>query len=122
MPVYRNQKSIQFTPDNPVEKHFHDYDETWIITDGQAKAFMIDRNGQRSEFMLEKGDIWMIEAGVEHGCDPLGKGVLIFPFPGTIPEGSDQLGHCYMEKEHYMPTLYVKKTTIDRYRKEETDA
>lgn len=122
MPIYKKPKPIHFTPDNPVEKHFHDHDETWIIMGGKARAFMIDRNGQHSEFLLEEGDIWMVEAGVEHGCEPQDEGVLIFPFPGTIPEGSHKPGHYYMEKEHYMPTLCVKKNPIDRYRGEEDDA
>ncbi len=115
MPVYKNPKPLRFTPDTPVEKHFHDHDETWIIMGGRAKAFMVDRDGKRSEFVLEEGDIWMIEAGVEHGCEPMGDEVLIFPFPGTIPEGSHKPGHYYMEVERYMPTLYVKKTPCDRY-------
>ena len=44
----------------------------------------------------------LVEAGVEHGCDPYEEGVKIFPFPGTFPEGSHELGHYYMEKEKYM--------------------
>jgi len=115
MPLYRSPKPIHFTPERPVEKHFHDYDETWIIMGGSAHAFMVDRDGTRSEFEIKDGDIWMIEAGVEHGCEPLGEGILIFPFPGTIPEGSHKPGHAYMEKEGYLPTLTVRKTPIDRY-------
>ena len=116
MPVYKNPKPYRHTEQNPVEKHFHDHDETWIIMGGRAKAFMVDRDGRHSEFVLEEGDVWMIEAGVEHGCQPIGE-VLIFPFPGTIPEGSHRPGHYYMEKEGYMPTLYVRKDPIDRYKK-----
>ena len=83
---------------------------------GKAKAYMVDREGNKSEFMLEQGDVWMVEAGIEHGCDPIGdEGVLIFPFPGTLPEGSHEPGHYYMEEEHYMPTLKVEKNPIDRY-------
>jgi hypothetical protein len=84
---------------------------------GSARAFMVDRDGKRSEFTLEGGDIWMVEAGVEHGCDPIDDEVLIFPFPGTIPEGSHKPGHYYMEKERYMPTLQVDKKPCDRYGK-----
>jgi oxalate decarboxylase/phosphoglucose isomerase-like protein (cupin superfamily) len=122
MPVYKRPKPFDFIRENPVEMHFHDHDETWVIMGGQAKALMVDRDGKRSEFVLEEGDIWMVEAGVEHGCEPLGKGVLIFPFAGTIPEGSHKPGHYYMDKEHYMPTLYVKKSPIDRYRGKAKDA
>jgi len=67
--------------------------------------------------VLNAGDIWMIEAGIEHGCDPIDPEVLIFPFAGTIPEGSHAPGHYYMEKENYMPTLKVVKTPIERYTK-----
>jgi hypothetical protein len=122
MPVFRKPDPINFTVKNPVEKHFHDHDEIWVVMGGKCKAFMVDRDGKHSEFVLEEGDIWMVEAGVEHGCEPLPEGVQIFPFGGTIPEGSHKPGHYYMEKERYMPTLYVKKTPIDRYRGEKRDA
>jgi hypothetical protein len=119
MPVYKRPKPIHFAPDSPVEKHFHDHDETWIITGGRARAFMVDRDGKHSEFLLEEGDVWMVEAGVEHGCQPLDEGVQIFPFPGTIPEGSHKPGHYYMDREHYMPSLKVEKAPIDRYRRKQ---
>jgi hypothetical protein len=122
MPVYKKPEPIVFTPEQPVEKHFHDHDETWVITDGKCKAYMIDREGKREEFALEAGDIWMIEAGVEHWCEPIGGALSLFPFPGTIPEGSHKPGHYYMEKEQYMPTLTLTKTPIDRYRKGGGDA
>lgn len=117
MPVYKQPKGHRFTKDTPVEMHFHDEDETWIIQDGSCTAFMVDREGNREEFELEAGDIWMVEAGIEHGCNPHEEGCVIFPFLGTIPEGSHKPGHYYMDKEHYMPTLVVKKTPIDRYKK-----
>lgn len=117
MPLFKKPKPFHFTIDDPVETHFHDQDETWVVMEGKAKAYMIDRDGKRSEFMIEAGDIWMVEAGVEHGCDPIGDdGVDIFPFAGTIPEDSHEFGHYYMEKENYMPTLVVRKTPIDRYK------
>ncbi len=87
-----------YTKDNPVEMHFHDEDETWVI-----------QQGEESQFSLEAGDIWMIEAGVQHACEPGEQGCTIFPFYGTIPEGSHEPGHYYMEKEKYMPTLVLKK-------------
>jgi hypothetical protein len=118
MPVYKQPKPIRFTPEKPVEKHFHDHDETWIVMAGKCKAYMIDRDGRQSDFILEAGDIWMVEAGVEHGCGPLDGGCEIFPFPGTIPEGSHKPGHYYMEKERYMPTLIVRKDRTDRYGQE----
>jgi hypothetical protein len=118
MTVYKQPKPGVFTSTQPVEKHFHDHDETWVIMGGKCKAFMVGRDGSREEFLLAEGDIWMIEAGVEHGCEPLEEGCKIFPFPGTIPEGSHKPGHYYMEKEGYLPTLHLEKTPIDRYPKE----
>ncbi|MBU7004981.1 MAG: hypothetical protein HXS50_05400, partial [Theionarchaea archaeon] len=85
---------------------------------GRAKAFMVDRSGEEKEFMLEDGDIWMVEAGVEHGCDPLDE-ILIFPVAGTIPDGSHPPGHYYMRKERYLPTLKVVKEPCNRYPEEE---
>jgi len=122
MPVYRQPEPFHFTPENPVEKHFHDHDETWVVTKGKCTAFMIDLNGEYSEFPLEAGDIWMVETGVEHGCNPAEEGVWIFPFPGTIPEGSHEPGHYYVDREHYLPSLKVVKTPTDRYLKEKGDA
>ncbi|GMV66745.1 MAG: hypothetical protein KJ050_03070 [Candidatus Omnitrophica bacterium] len=118
MPVFKKPQPGRFTVEHPVEKHFHDHDETWIMMGGRCRAYMIDREGNREEFILEEGDIWMIEAGIEHGCDPIDGDCYIFPFAGTIPEGSHQPGHYYMEKEQYMPTLVCRKTPLDRYRKE----
>ncbi len=118
MPVFKKPKPIHHGKDNPVEKHFHDHDETWVILGGEAKAFMIDREGYRSEFVLQAGDIWMIEAGVEHGLDAVDDaGVDLFAFAGTIPEGAHRPGHYHMEDENYMPTLQVIKKPINRYRK-----
>jgi len=112
--LYKNPKPLRFTSRNPVEKHFHDHDETWFIMGGRAIGFMVDRSGEYSEFLLEEGDIWMVEAGVEHGCRPMDE-VLIFPLAGTIPEGSHKPGHYHMEEERYMPTLKVVKKPCDRY-------
>ncbi|MFC1582273.1 hypothetical protein ACFL4W_01920 [Planctomycetota bacterium] len=118
MVVYRKPKPYQFTPEKPVEKHFHDHDETWIIMGGKCTAYLIDRQGKEEEFELMAGDVWMVEAGVEHGCNPAPEGVHIFPFPGTLPPGCHEMGHYYMEKEGYMPTLQLVKTPLDRYSKE----
>ena len=80
MPVFKQPKPLKFTPDSPVEMHFHDSDETWIMMGGRGMAHMVDRDGKRMDFELEEGDIWMIEAGVDHGCDPITDEVRIFPF------------------------------------------
>ncbi len=114
MPVYRKPQGHLFTPDTPVEMHFHDEDETWIIQSGSCRARMVDREEREEIFTLETGDIWMVEAGVMHGCKPLGEGCRIFPFFGTIPEGSHAPGHYYMHRECYMPTLTVRKDPVDR--------
>ena len=114
MPVYKNPKPYSFTPESPVEMHFHDSDETWVIMSGKCLAHSVDRDGKHEDFMLEEGDIWMVEAGIEHGCDPIDGEVLIFPFMGTLPEGSHKPGHYYFEKEKYMPTLIVKKEPLER--------
>ena len=114
MPVFRQPQGILFTEDNPVEMHFHDEDETWVVQEGRCRARMVDREGKETLFDLEAGDIWMVEAGVMHGCKPGKGGCRIFPFLGTIPEGSHEPGHYYMHKEGYMPTLVLEKTPIDR--------
>jgi hypothetical protein len=118
MPVFKQPKPIKFTPQTPVEMHFHDHDETWVVMGGRARAHAVGRDGQREDFVLEAGDIWMVEAGVEHGCDPIDDEVLIFPFAGTIPEGSHTPGHYYLEQEGYMPALILRKTPLNQWRKE----
>src|SRR5688572_16511800 len=56
-------------PVTDVEKHFHDYDETWMVLGGHGVAYWIDHNNNREEFVLEEGDVWLIPAGYEHGSD-----------------------------------------------------
>ena len=114
MPLYRKPEPIRFTPEHPVAMHFHDSDETWLVMRGKALAHMVDREGNRKDFEIEEGDVWMVEAGVEHGCDPVTDEVLIFPFMGTIPEGSHPPGHYYFETERYMPTLVLRKDPLPR--------
>jgi hypothetical protein len=122
MPLHKKPRPLRFTPQTPVEMHFHDHDETWVVMGGRARASAVGRDGKPQEFILEEGDIWMIEAGVQHGCDPLDDEVLIFPFAGTIPEGSHAPGHYYLEQEGYMPTLVLKRIPLDEWREAPGDA
>ena len=112
MAVYKKPEPLVFTPAKPVEMHFHDSDETWLMMGGKVLAHMVDRDGKSCDFELEEGDIWMVEAGVEHGCDVLTEEVLLFPFLGTLAEGSHEVGHYYFAKEKYMPTLVVRKDPL----------
>ena len=70
MALFKKPQPYRFTPDSPVEMHFHDHDETWIVMGGKGTASMVDTDGTESEFEIEQGDIWMVEAGVEHGVMP----------------------------------------------------
>lgn len=98
------------------EKHFHDHDETWLILAGKGTGYWIDHQGQRIDFVLEEGDVWMIPAGYEHGSD--GKNSEDFKicvFNGTIPAGAQQCGHYYVEQEAYIPSFELVKTPTNRY-------
>jgi len=117
MGLYKNLLSKGFTTTH-VEKHFHDHDETWIVLAGKAKAFEVDRSGQRFEYDLETGDVLMIEVGHEHGAEALTPDLKIAVFTGTIPPGSHKPGHYYMEKERYIPSFELKKNPTDRYDKQ----
>lgn len=98
------------------EKHFHDYDETWVILKGTGNGYWIDPAGQRVDFTLEAGDVWMIPAGYEHGSDgPNGDDFEICVFFGTMPAGSHPGGHYYMETERYLPVLALEKIPMNRY-------
>jgi len=114
MPLYKNLLNKGFLALH-VEKHFHDHDETWIVLAGKAKAFEIDRQGRRYEYILQPGDVWMIEVGHEHGCEALTPDFKITVFPGTIPPGAHKPGHYYMEKEKYIPSFKLQKTPTNRY-------
>jgi 2-desacetyl-2-hydroxyethyl bacteriochlorophyllide A dehydrogenase len=103
------------------EKHFHDHDETWLILQGKGTGYSIDRSGKREEFELEAGDVWMVPVGYEHGSDGFketGKNsddFTIAVLNGTEPEGSHKPGHYYVEKEGYIPSFKLKKSSTDRY-------
>lgn len=104
------------TPEAPVEKHFHDHDETWVVLEGEAKSFTIDHAGQREEHILRPGDCLMIEAGWEHGAVPITPEFKVVYIYGTRPPGSHEPGHYYMERERYIPSLELRKTPTGRYR------
>jgi len=103
------------------EKHFHDSDETWVVLEGRGTGYWIDHGGNREDFELEAGDVWMIPAGYEHGSDGIGGSGTNTPdfkinvFLGTEAPGSHEPGHYYMEKEGYIPSFSLKKTPTDRY-------
>lgn len=103
------------------EKHFHDSDETWVILKGRGTSYWINHAGNREEFELAAGDVWMIPAGFEHGSDGIGDSGVnsedfeINAFLGTEAPGSHEFGHYYVEKEGYLPSLRLVKTATDRY-------
>ena len=104
-----------FTPERPIEKHFHDHDETWVILEGTARAHLVDREGAHHEFHLEPGDVWMIEVGCEHEATPTTPEFRLTYVPGTIPPGAHPPGHYYLEQERYIPSLQLVKTPTTRY-------
>lgn len=99
------------------EKHFHDHDETWLILKGSGTGFWIDHDGNREDFVLEAGDVWMIPAGFEHGSDGRNSDdFTINVVDGTKPPGCHEHAHYYIEKEGYIPSLQLVKTPTDRYK------
>ncbi|HCK09412.1 MAG: hypothetical protein CME21_20445 [Gemmatimonadetes bacterium] len=120
MALHKNKLNTPFhLPE--CEKHFHDFDETWIITKGKGIGFWIDHEGNREEFELDAGDVWMIPAGYEHGSvDCNSQDFEIATFIGTRPPGSHEPKHYYVEEEEYIPTLQLVKIPTERYRKSPT--
>ncbi len=102
-----------------IERHFHDYDQTWIVLSGTGTAYWIDRSGKREDFVMEAGDVLMTPAGYEHGSegDKNSEDYTMVSFNGSLGEGAHPPAHYYMEKEGYIPTLTVKKTPTNRYKK-----
>lgn len=49
-------------PDNPFKPHKHEAAEAWFVLDGQG---VLSLDGQ--EHPVEKGDLILLEAWVEHG-------------------------------------------------------
>lgn len=104
------------------EKHFHDHDETWIVLSGQGTGYWIDPQGQRVEFVLEAGDVWLIPVGYEHGSEgPNSDDFKIAVLNGTMPPGCHRPGHYYLEKEKYIPFFDLTKVPCDRYGIQEED-
>ena len=100
------------------EKHFHDHDETWIILKGKGIGFWINHTGNREEFELEAGDVWMIPAGYEHGSvDCNSDDFNIAAFNGTYAPGAHKPKHYYIEEEGYISTLQLAKIPTSRYSK-----
>lgn len=103
------------------EKHFHDTDETWLILAGHGVGYWIDRADNREEFVLDRGDVWLIPAGYEHGSDGIpGLGhnsadFRIAVFRGSEAPGSHLPGHYYVEDEGYIPSFQLIKTDTNRY-------
>lgn len=107
------------------EKHFHDYDETWLILSGRGTGYWIDQDGVREDFNLESGDVWMIPAGFEHGSEGFletkinSEDFRIQVFNGTLAPGHHALGHHYIEHSRYIPRLTLTKTPTDRYQQKD---
>lgn len=98
------------------EKHFHDYDETWLILKGRGNGYWLDHAGNREDFELEAGDVWMIPAGYEHGSEgPNSEDFTISGFNGTQSPGSHPPKHYYVEEEGYIPSLQLVKHPTRRY-------
>lgn len=96
------------------EKHFHDYDETWLILAGRGTAYLIDHDGVREDLALEAGDVLVIPAGFEHGSE----GPNTFAMNavlGTLAPGAHTPGHYYVEEAGYVPSLSVVRTPSKRY-------
>ncbi len=112
MPVYKRGQSVAtFTPEHPVERHFHDCDETWVIIEGTAQARLTTPSGKVDEFVLEAGDIWMIYAGEDHEAMPLTPVFKLVGISGTLPPDARET-HLYKEHEGYVPSLQLVKTPI----------
>jgi hypothetical protein len=98
------------------EKHFHDHDEIWTILAGTGTGYWIDYTGQRVDFTLEEGDVWVIPVGYEHGSDgPNSADFRINAFPGSIPPEAHKPGHYYIEQEGYLPSFELIKISTGRY-------
>lgn len=98
------------------EKHFHDHDETWLVLGGRAQTYWIDYDGQREEFELEDGDAWLVPVGYEHGLSgPSSGDFSITVVWGSMPPGTHEPGHHYMEDEGYIPRFTLTKTPTTRY-------
>ncbi len=98
------------------EKHFHDHDETWLILSGRGTGYWIDHAGERREFTLAAGDVWMVPAGFEHGSDGPNSGDFrISVLNGSLAPGAQAPGHYHVEQEGYLPQLELRRRPTRRY-------
>lgn len=97
------------------EKHFHDFDEVWIVLEGRGTAYWIDPAGVRTDVEIEAGDVVLMPAGFEHGSFGPNEGLKLTVLFGTQPPGAHPPGHYYVEQEHYLPRLVLVKDPTRRY-------
>ena len=111
--IKKGQNVLTFTPSNPIERHFHNHDEAWIVLEGRATAKLTTKEGS-TEFVLEPGDVWMIEIGEEHEAVPIDEVFKIMYIHGTTTEGVRAGEHLYKEKEKgkYEPSFRLVKAPI----------
>lgn len=75
----------------PVELHYHDYDEYWWFTSGNARVTLRSPEGVMYEATLEPGDMVACVRGVEHTLHADHE-LVYFQFTSVV-EGGERAGH-----------------------------
>lgn len=87
--------------DGRFDRHYHDFEEYWLIFKGRAKVMSEGR-----EYIVEKGDIVCTAAGDEHDVLEVYEDLEAFWFEGACPPGG-RVGHLHkspeLAKGHVVP-------------------
>ena len=87
--------------DGRFDRHYHDFEEYWLIFKGRAKVMSEDQ-----EYIVGKGDIVCTAAGDEHDVIEIYEDLEAFYFEGPCPPGG-KVGHLHknpeLAKGHVVP-------------------
>ena len=80
---------FQIKPGAIFDRHFHDFDEYWLIHQGKAKVKVGD-----AESYVQRGDMVCTRAGVHHDIIEVYEEVEAFYFEQPVEDGG-RLGHLH---------------------------
>lgn len=85
--------AFQFRPDKPLEEHYHDYNEYWLIYRGHFEALL---DGEA--IPMRPGDMLATGIGHEHGMRPLTETVEGVGFETALRPGG-RAGHLHRDTD-----------------------
>jgi hypothetical protein len=84
---------FRVTRDGRFDRHFHDFNEYWLVFKGRAKILT-----EEQEYVVGPGDIVCTRAGDEHDVLEVYEDLEAFWFEGEL-QGQGRLGHLHRSPE-----------------------